>query len=96
MHFMFIPKSEVLKLLLTINYSLVNTCHAHALLTYSDYLDGLVDFPVTGLNLSSFVLCSDSPEAIYDLFAVANHSNDSKGGHCECTIVIKAIINRVI
>eukprot|EP01113_Clastostelium_recurvatum_P020256 TRINITY_DN2405_c0_g1_i1.p1 TRINITY_DN2405_c0_g1~~TRINITY_DN2405_c0_g1_i1.p1 ORF type:complete len:908 (-),score=273.83 TRINITY_DN2405_c0_g1_i1:67-2790(-) len=48
-----------------------------------DKIDAFVDFPVTSLDLSEYVM---SPEdkanpPIYDLFAVSNHSGGLGGGH---------------
>ena len=44
-------------------------------------LNSLVDFPVRGLSLASFVR-GPSAAAEYDLFAVSNHMGDMGGGHC--------------
>jgi hypothetical protein len=41
----------------------------------------LVDFPVTGLDLSSFAMGAQDIPPIYDLFAVSDHSGDLGGGH---------------
>ena len=47
-----------------------------------DKLDVLVDFPVTGLDLSSRVIVQeDGKSPIYDLFAVDNHYGGLGGGH---------------
>lgn len=32
-----------------------------------------VDFPTSGLDMSDFVVSSDTQKPIYDLFAVSNH-----------------------
>jgi len=47
-----------------------------------DKLSTVVDFPIEGLDLSSF-LHDKSPDkdTIYDLFAVSNHSGGLGGGH---------------
>ncbi len=44
-------------------------------------LGTLVEFPVEGLDLSSFVLSKSDKAPIYDLFAVSNHSGGLGGGH---------------
>ena len=49
---------------------------------YSDKLNVMVDFPVSGLNLSSLVRCPDVVETVYDLYAVCNHIGGAKDGHC--------------
>ncbi len=41
----------------------------------------LVEFPLEGLDLSSFVLSKTDKPPIYDLFAVSNHSGGLGGGH---------------
>ncbi|XP_064399096.1 ubiquitin carboxyl-terminal hydrolase 4-like [Halichondria panicea] len=48
---------------------------------WRDKLDVLVDFPVSGLDLSSLVRCPDAPEPVYDLYAVSNHFGGMGGGH---------------
>ncbi len=42
-----------------------------------------MDFPVSGLDLSSLVKCPDAPEPVYDLYAVSNHFGGMGGGHCK-------------
>ncbi|CAF3942992.1 unnamed protein product [Rotaria sp. Silwood2] len=42
-------------------------------------IETFVDYPINGLNLSSFV--SSSEEIIYDLFAVCKHTGSMLGGH---------------
>jgi ubiquitin carboxyl-terminal hydrolase 4/11 len=41
----------------------------------------LVDFPVTGLDLSAIAVGVQDVPPIYDLFAVSDHSGDLGGGH---------------
>ena len=41
--------------------------------TYRDKLDMRVDFPIEGLDLSSFVKGSSDENQLYDLYAVSNH-----------------------
>ena len=55
-------------------------------------MDVLVDFPVNGLDLSELVLCPETPEAIYDLYAVSNHFGGMGGGHCELTPLISSTL----
>eukprot|EP00753_Platysulcus_tardus_P011403 PLAT3287.32.p2 GENE.PLAT3287.32~~PLAT3287.32.p2 ORF type:complete len:1011 (-),score=581.16 PLAT3287.32:1690-4506(-) len=50
------------------------------LFVYRDKLDQLVQFPLQGLDLTERELGSDEP-AIYDCFAVSNHSGGLGGGH---------------
>ena len=51
--------------------------------TYRDKLDMKVDFPIEGLDLSSFVRGGSASGAglIYDLYAVSNHFGGLGGGH---------------
>jgi hypothetical protein len=43
----------------------------------------LVDFPIEGLDITPFVAGHIDPhDAIYDLYAVSNHSGGLGGGHC--------------
>ena len=45
-------------------------------------INSQIDFPVTGLDLSSYVLQNDgSSPCIYDLYAVSNHYGTMNGGH---------------
>lgn len=49
---------------------------------WRDKLDALVDFPVTGLDMSTYVISdSDGQDYVYDLIAVANHYGGLGGGH---------------
>ena len=43
-------------------------------------INAQIDFPIEGLDLSSYVLNSDK-NAIYDLYAVSNHYGGLSGGH---------------
>ncbi|EDQ86580.1 uncharacterized protein MONBRDRAFT_10860 [Monosiga brevicollis MX1] len=53
-----------------------NTCF------YRDKIDTLVEFPLEGLDMSPYVLSPKHREgAIYDCFAVSNHSGGYGGGH---------------
>lgn len=40
-----------------------------------------VDFPVTGLDLSSYVIGYSKEKCVYDLIGVCNHSGELRGGH---------------
>ncbi|KAI8618746.1 hypothetical protein BC830DRAFT_1053846, partial [Chytriomyces sp. MP71] len=44
-------------------------------------IEGLVEFPMTGLDLSSFVVPDATATHIYDLYAVSNHVGGMGGGH---------------
>ena len=58
----------------------------HTQFVYSywrDKLDVMVEFPMSGLDLTSYVQNPDDPEPVYDLFAVSNHFGGMGGGHCE-------------
>jgi hypothetical protein len=47
-----------------------------------DKLDTFVDFPIDGLDMSPWIGCENSKKnAIYDLYAVSNHSGGLGGGH---------------
>lgn len=40
-----------------------------------------VDFPVSGLDMSDYVVSETSDKPIYDLFAVSNHFGQLQAGH---------------
>jgi len=44
-------------------------------------IETFVEYPTNGLDLSSFLPSTSSEEAIYDLFAVSNHTGSIYGGH---------------
>ena len=45
-------------------------------------IDNVVDFPITGLDISNYVICKDEGLPLtYDLFAIANHYGGLWGGH---------------
>lgn len=48
---------------------------------WRDKLDVMVDFPVSGLDLTGLVHSRDDPQPLYDLFAVSNHFGGMGGGH---------------
>ncbi|XP_028401307.1 ubiquitin carboxyl-terminal hydrolase 15-like [Dendronephthya gigantea] len=48
---------------------------------WRDKLDIKVDFPLTNLDMSKYVINSEHPPAIYDLHAVSNHFGGLGGGH---------------
>eukprot|EP00096_Caligus_rogercresseyi_P014828 TRINITY_DN7315_c0_g1_i3.p1 TRINITY_DN7315_c0_g1~~TRINITY_DN7315_c0_g1_i3.p1 ORF type:complete len:1142 (+),score=411.60 TRINITY_DN7315_c0_g1_i3:251-3676(+) len=48
---------------------------------WRDKLDTLVDFPVNGLDMSSYIINRNHDPAIYDLIAVSNHYGVMGGGH---------------
>jgi len=41
----------------------------------------VVDFPLTGLNLSKYVSGYNAKQYVYDLYAVCNHTGGTMGGH---------------
>jgi ubiquitin C-terminal hydrolase len=41
----------------------------------------LIDFPLTNLNLSKYVVGYNKETYIYDLYGVCNHSGSTLGGH---------------
>lgn len=48
----------------------------------SKKLNDKIDFPVEGLNMSSYVLQNkEGSKIIYDLYAVSNHFGSLSGGH---------------
>eukprot|EP00045_Choanoeca_perplexa_P022766 m.10819 g.10819 ORF g.10819 m.10819 type:complete len:989 (-) comp9682_c1_seq1:271-3237(-) len=58
---------------------------------YRDKIDTRVEFPLTELDLSPYVLSpEDKQGAIYDLFAVSNHMGNFGGGHYTAYAVDKA------
>lgn len=58
---------------------------------YRDKLTTLVDFPLSGLDLSEHVLCTEQRgDAIYDCFAVSNHMGALGGGHCKFMLFVCA------
>jgi ubiquitin C-terminal hydrolase len=46
-----------------------------------DKIDTLIDFPLSGLDLSGIVKQESGPEPIYDCYAVSNHFGGLGGGH---------------
>ncbi|XP_064398355.1 ubiquitin carboxyl-terminal hydrolase 15-like isoform X3 [Halichondria panicea] len=59
----------------------VLTLHLMRLSKDSDKLNVMVDFPVSGLDLSSLVRCPNVVETVYDLYAVCNRVGGAKDGH---------------
>lgn len=50
--------------------------------SFSDKIDATVNFPITDLDLSEYVVYKDDPRgSIYDLYAVDNHYGGLGGGH---------------
>ncbi len=50
-----------------------------------DKIDTKVDFPLTGLDLSEYVLAQQDARPLYDCFAVSNHFGGLGGEwHLEC------------
>ncbi|KAJ1052308.1 hypothetical protein FZC28_6671g2319 [Saccharomyces cerevisiae] len=50
--------------------------------SFSDKIDATVNFPITDLDLSRYVVYKDDPRGlIYDLYAVDNHYGGLGGGH---------------
>jgi ubiquitin C-terminal hydrolase len=41
----------------------------------------LVDFPLTNLNLSKYVIGYNKETYVYDLYGVCNHGGSALGGH---------------
>ncbi|XP_064606767.1 ubiquitin carboxyl-terminal hydrolase 2-like [Liolophura sinensis] len=48
---------------------------------YRRKLTGLVEFPVTGLDLTAFSAETGGPKILYNLYAVCNHSGGTHSGH---------------
>ncbi|KAJ1817558.1 hypothetical protein LPJ56_004039, partial [Coemansia sp. RSA 2599] len=48
---------------------------------WRDKIDVMVDFPLTGLDLTDIVASKPDSELVYDLFAVCNHYGGLGGGH---------------
>ncbi|KAL1129781.1 hypothetical protein AAG570_012725, partial [Ranatra chinensis] len=46
-----------------------------------DKIDALVEFPLTGLSMSEYVINSEQPPITYDLVGVCNHYGSLGGGH---------------
>lgn len=50
--------------------------------SFSDKIDDVVDFPITGFDISKHLVCENDPRNnIYDLIAVDNHYGGLGGGH---------------
>ena len=47
----------------------------------SQKISALVDYPITGLDLTDYVLGNDGKSKIYDLYGVSNHYGGLGGGH---------------
>ena len=60
----------------------------HSARAFSDKIDVLVDFPIEGLDISSYVANTDlTPEdCLYDLIAVDNHYGGLGGGHYTASV----------
>ncbi|KAJ2718688.1 hypothetical protein GGI07_005642 [Coemansia sp. Benny D115] len=48
---------------------------------WRDKIDNMVDFPLTGLDLTQTVVSKDHGPLVYDLYAVCNHYGGLGGGH---------------
>lgn len=48
---------------------------------YRDKIETLVDFPLTGLDVTQFIASVDKGQHVYDLFAISNHMGGLGGGH---------------
>lgn len=46
----------------------------------------LVTFPLSGLNLTDYVIGYDKESFVYDLYGVCNHSGNVHGGHYTCFV----------
>ena len=70
----------------------------HSARAFSDKIDVLVDFPIEGLDISSYVANTDlTPEdCLYDLIAVDNHYGGLGGGHYTASVRISEMINGII
>jgi len=51
------------------------------LMDQRDKIDAFVDFPIKGLDMSSFVPGNQETPPVYDLFAVSNHYGTLGSGH---------------
>ena len=60
----------------------------HSARAFSDKIDVLVDFPIEGLDISSYVANTDlkAEDCLYDLIAVDNHYGGLGGGHYTASV----------
>ena len=47
-----------------------------------------IDFPLTNLDLSNYVVGYDNTSYVYDLYGICNHSGNVMGGHYTAFIKI--------
>merc|ERR1711892_123280 len=48
---------------------------------YRDKIDTLIDFPITNLDMTPYVINPSHGQAVYDLISVSNHYGGMGGGH---------------
>jgi hypothetical protein len=50
---------------------------------WGNKVDDYIDFPLTGLDMTTRVLQEQEEKIVYDLYAVDNHYGGMHGGHCK-------------
>ncbi|EGW30839.1 uncharacterized protein SPAPADRAFT_52038 [Spathaspora passalidarum NRRL Y-27907] len=58
----------------------------HSARAFSDKIDILIDFPINGLDISSYVSDPIQTDCVYDLIAVDNHYGGLGGGHYTASV----------
>ncbi|CAJ0938811.1 unnamed protein product [Ranitomeya imitator] len=58
-----------------------------------DKLDTLVDFPVSDLDMSKFLINPNAGPSCYNLIAVSNHYGGMGGGHCCSQVSLNTVQN---
>ncbi|KAK6456038.1 peptidase C19, ubiquitin C-terminal hydrolase 2 [Scheffersomyces xylosifermentans] len=58
----------------------------HSARAFSDKIDMVVDFPIEGLDISSYVANPQAKDTLYDLIAVDNHYGGLGGGHYTASV----------
>ena len=49
----------------------------------------VVDFPITNLDMSKYVVGYNASNYVYDLYGVCNHSGSTMGGHYTACVKVK-------
>ncbi|ABN65218.2 peptidase C19, ubiquitin C-terminal hydrolase 2 [Scheffersomyces stipitis CBS 6054] len=58
----------------------------HSARAFSDKIEMVVDFPIEGLDMSSYIANPEAENSLYDLIAVDNHYGGLGGGHYTASV----------
>uniref|UniRef100_A0A4W3HJJ8 Ubiquitin carboxyl-terminal hydrolase 15 n=1 Tax=Callorhinchus milii TaxID=7868 RepID=A0A4W3HJJ8_CALMI len=59
---------------------------------WRDKLDTLVDFPISALDMSEFLINPNAGPCEYNLIAVSNHYGGMGGGHCKYSKMVVSVL----